>query len=147
VVAPTDATLMRLNQPPPAGVRFSGSLLAAQPVGTSASGLHHPAGDLLKFSQGNIDSYASCAGVSCTLQSRPANANFLTVRWGRGTTETGSSGSALFTPVGSNQYVMGHLFAGLASCTRPTESDYYGRFDVDYRAALYRWLGDVSGAR
>lgn len=144
----TDTALLRLLSAPPPGVLFAGSLLAAPPTGTQVVGLHHPLGDLLKFSQGNVGGYAGCTGddvdrVACG----QSGDSYATVRWTTGTTQRGSSGSALFTPLGANAYVTGHLYAGLASCLRPEEPDYYGRFDIPYRESLYRWLGEVAGSR
>lgn len=145
--ATTDTAFLRLAQRPPAGALFAGSLLAAPTTGTRVVGLHHPVGDLLKFSEGAIDGLSNCtedaAGVSCGA----SGDRYLSVRWSRGTTERGSSGSAIFIGVGSGAYVSGHLYAGLASCQRPDQADYYGRFDLPYRSALYQWLGDVPGAR
>jgi lysyl endopeptidase len=145
--AASDSAFMRLNSPAPTGAYFAGSLLAAPPLDVPLAGLHHPGGDLLKISQGVLVGYAECAGVNCVPQSSSTGAGYLTVQWRTGTTESGSSGSALLTPVGAGQYVTGHLFAGLASCTAPGNPDYYGRLDVAYRAALYQYLGEVAGAR
>lgn len=144
----TDTAFLRLVQAPPAGALFAGSLLAAPAVGAGVVGLHHPVGDMLKFSEGSILAFSNCnesaAGdVTCG----SAGDRFLSVRWSRGTTQRGSSGSSIFSGVGAGSYVSGHLYAGLASCQRPGEADYYGRFDIPYRSALYQWLGDVQGAR
>jgi len=144
--ASTDTSFMRLNSAVPTGAYFAGSLLAAPPLDVPLAGLHHPGGDLLKISRGALAGYAACNGVNCE-PSSSTSAGFLTVRWFTGTTESGSSGSAIFTPVGARQYVTGHLFAGLASCTTPDSPDYYGRLDVAYRAALHQYLGEVAGAR
>lgn len=137
--AVTDTAFMRLRGSPPAGTVHAGSLLAPVSVGTALAGLHHPAGDLLKLSLGSTPSYAGCEDTRCTLASAEAG-NYLVLRWSRGTTESGSSGSAVFATVGSRRYVVGQLFAGSASCTRPDGSDYYGRFDKAY-PALRAWLG------
>ncbi|TFY99549.1 trypsin-like serine peptidase [Ramlibacter rhizophilus] len=146
--AATDTAFLRLERNPPAGVLFAGSLLAAPAAGTSVIGLHHPVGDLLKFSLGSILGYANCTeNSSGSVGCGQAGDNFASVRWSRGTTQRGSSGSAIFTPLGSNAYVTAHLYAGLASCLRPDEPDYYGRFDIPYRSALHQYLGDVPGAR
>ena len=67
-------------------------------------------------------------------------ANFLRVRWQRGVVEPGSSGSALFLSVQARPYVVGQLQGGSSSCDSPQGLDDYGRFDVSYRSALYRWL-------
>jgi lysyl endopeptidase len=135
----TDTAFMVLRGSPPAGTVHAGSLLAPVAVGTSLAGLHHPAGDLLKLSVGSTPSYANCADTRCASASAD-NGNFLILRWSSGTTESGSSGSPVFASIGSRRYVVGQLFAGVASCTRPDGSDFYGRFDRAY-AALRTWLG------
>ena len=135
----TDTAFMVLRGSPPAGTVHAGSLLDPVAVGTALVGLHHPAGDLLKLSVGSTPSYASCADTRCASASAD-NGNFLILRWSSGTTESGSSGSPVFASVGSRRYVVGQLFAGIASCTRPDGSDFYGRFDRAYEA-MRTWLG------
>ncbi len=139
----TDTAFMRLRGSPPAGTVHAGSLLAPVSVGTALAGLHHPAGDLLKLSLGSTPSYALCEDTRCTAATADTG-NYLILRWSRGTTESGSSGSAIFATVGSRRYVAGQLFAGSASCTRPDGNDYYGRFDKAY-PALRTWLGNPAG--
>ena len=139
--AATDTAFMILRGSPPAGTVHAGSLLQPVALGTGLTGLHHPAGDLLKLSLGSIPSYARCEDTRCTSDG-VASANFLTLRWSSGTTESGSSGSPVFASVGSRRYVVGQLFAGAASCTRPDGNDFYGRFDLAY-AALRTWLGSL----
>lgn len=131
--AETDTAFLRLAQTPPAGVRFAGSLLAPVATGVGLAGLHHPSGDLLKLSLGSLFSYARCGASSCEHTEGSATGQFVTVRWSSGTTESGSSGSAAFATMGSKHYVVGHLFAGRASCAMPNELDYYGRFDQAWR--------------
>ncbi|MBL0421703.1 endoproteinase ArgC [Ramlibacter sp. AW1] len=142
----TDTAFLRLAARPPAGVQFAGSVLTAPNAGSAVAGLHHPVGDLLKVSLGSISRYVGCTAAdepSCDL----AGLEFARVIWSIGTTESGSSGSALFHRIGTRDYVHGHLYAGRASCRAPAEADYYGRLDIPYREALYRYLGDVPGAR
>nr|WP_236589416.1 trypsin-like peptidase domain-containing protein [Ramlibacter aurantiacus] len=144
----TDTAFMRLERTPPAGVRYAGSLLSAPLAGTPVTALHHPAGDLLKLSAGEITGTTGCAwlsegGLSCE---EPGD-DFTRVRWSRGTTQGGSSGSALFQSVDGRNYLSANLYAGSASCQASTSPDYFGRFDRPYRDALYRWLGEVPGAR
>lgn len=141
--ATTDTSFMALRGSPPAGTVHAGSLLVPVATGTALAGLHHPAGDLLKLSLGSTPSYARCEDTRCTPDSVDTG-NFLILRWTRGTTESGSSGSPVMASVGSHRYVVGHLFAGAASCSRPDGNDYYGRFDKAY-PALRTWLGDPTG--
>lgn len=53
-------------------------------------------------------------------------------------TAGGGSGSGLFLVSGE---LVGTLFGGYSGCDNPdVQEDYYGRFDLAYRDALYRWL-------
>jgi lysyl endopeptidase len=151
----TDVSFLEMVDPPPVGVRFAGSLLVAPPVDAQVSGLHHPGGDPLKYSLGQVYGFKNCTGDARTNQvTCPAGDRFIEVRWSRGTTEQGSSGSALFGAlqgVPDRRYVTGQLYAGRASCvdyerSSTTTEDYYGRFDISYRLWLYEWLGSVPGA-
>ncbi|HSW18284.1 MAG TPA: endoproteinase ArgC [Ramlibacter sp.] len=139
--ADTDTSFMRLLGTPPAGAYFAGSLLGPATNGTPMAALHHPRGDLLKLSLGVLESYATCDGDRCSSRVTAEGSNFMALRWSSGTTESGSSGSASFAPIGARRYVTGHLFAGLSSCARPDQLDYYGRFDLAYQAALRQYLG------
>jgi len=141
--AVTDTSFMRLTGSPPAGAVYAGSMLSQVTPGTDLAGLHHPGGDLLKLSLGSTPGFARCEDARCA-SSTPADGNFLVLRWRSGTTESGSSGSPVFAAVGSRRYVVGHLFAGSASCTSPTLHDFYGRLDRDY-PALRPYLGSVPG--
>jgi len=139
----TDASFMQLNTPPPAGVTYAG-WIAGSPVSMYASvtGLHHPTGDLLKISSGNVMGYLTCTApsggqFSCSSLSSSLGATFYDVGWSSGIVEGGSSGSALFD---GNKYVVGQLYGGSSSCTYPMAGDSYGRFDVSYQAALSTWL-------
>lgn len=141
----TDTSFLKLNEAPPAGAYFAGwdASSAAGMAGAAVMGLHHPQGDLLKFSMGSVISPANCVSmggsqVSCG----GVSGNFYRVGWTKGTTEGGSSGSALFGSDG--RYVIGTLYAGNAACGIATTYDYYGRFDVVYNAALKQWLGAAS---
>ena len=143
----TDTAFMRLTAPPPAGVAYAGWIASAPTQGTAVTGIHNPAGELQKISSGNIASFWNCATskpeeFSCT-GSTPALASFLGVSWRSGITEGGSSGSGIFTD--SGHYLVGQLFGGNGSCSAPG-TDFYGRFDLAYSAALSQWLGTTSGS-
>lgn len=139
----TDTALLRLNDTPPAGAYFAGWDAAAQNVGVSVIGLHHPRGDLLKISMGTVSSLTACTPTSSTQFSCVGNTgNYYRVNWSRGTTEGGSSGSALFK--GGSQ-VIGTLYGGSSSCTANTSPEFYGRFDVAFNAAMKNWLSPSTG--
>ena len=137
--AATDVLFLRLNDAPPPGVVYAGSYFGGAPAaGTVLTGLHHPSGDLQKFSQGTAKGNASCTGdVGCK---GDANGNFIGLQWQQGVTQQGSSGSSVFVQLGQQRYVTGQLLGGASSCANPTGADYYGRFDLSYGNAIKQWL-------
>lgn len=143
--ADTDTSFLLLNDTPPAGAVFAGWDASAVAAGVSTIGLHHPRGDLLKLSYGAVVGQSTCTTISDTQFScGGTSGNYYRVNWSQGTTEGGSSGSALFR----NGKVVGTLYGGSAICTNKSSSDFYGRFDVAYNAALKNWLASaVSSGR
>ena len=143
----TDTALLRLNATPPPGAVYAGWIVGATPAtGTAVTGIHHPRGDLQKISFGNIRAYYRCeptdsGNFSCN-GAPGSSASFYGVTWREGVTESGSSGSPIFRDDG--RYLLGQLYGGSGSCESPG-SDFYGRFDVAYDAAMHRWLG-VAGS-
>lgn len=141
--AATDTTLLRLNGTPPSNAFFAGwNGGAVAALNASIFSIHHPKGDLQKFSQGVVSAYINCstdaAGqISCTQSTASAGA-FYFVDWSRGMTEGGSSGGALFNTSGQ---VIGQLFAGNGACSSGIAT--YGRFDRAY-AALAPWLNPTT---
>lgn len=121
-----DMTLLELNEDPPANAVFAGWDATTQAVGTPVIGLSHPSGDLLKMSLGSIRSHTS--------YNRPEWLVY-GVTWTEGTTEGGSSGSALFV----NGFVTGVLWAGSASCRSLGGEDVYTRLDLAY-PDFKQWL-------
>jgi lysyl endopeptidase len=118
----SDWALLRLNSPPPANAVFSAWRADAMANATPISVLHHPQGDLKKFSRGTMTSYHPFDDGS----------SFATAQYTLGSTEGGSSGSGLLTLAtgGSFYELRGGLFGGAASCSNPTGNDYYSRLDV-----------------
>lgn len=118
-----DWALVRLNEPAPAGTTFA-AWNAAGPLatGTAADGIHHPEGDLKKFSQGIVQPYDTF----------PDGSSFIMMRWTKGVTEPGSSGSGLFTMNAAQTFLelRGGLWAGDSACTNQSGTDDYSRFDV-----------------
>jgi len=119
-----DWALVKLNDAsPPPGATFaawngSGTLA----LGTAAYGIHHPQGDLKKFSQGAVHDYYTYDDGS----------SFIQMVWSQGITEPGSSGSGLFTLDASKRYfeLRGGLLGGQSSCRKPQELDDFSRLDV-----------------
>ena len=130
---------MRLNDPLPAGVVYAGSYYGGVPIGTALASLHHAEGGLQSISLGSVLRYRNCGDESCTATSGETG-NYLALTWQQGSTEGGSSGSGVFVTIGARRYLAGQLHGGSASCARPDGTDYYGRFDLSYRAALKNWL-------
>lgn len=138
--AATDTSFMRLNDTPPAGAVFAAWDANVHPASSSVVALHHPQGDMLKISFGSITGQSTCNSVSSTQFScSGTSGNFYRVSWSQGLTEGGSSGSPIFRGTA----VVGTLYGGSSSCT--SASDYYGRFDVAYAAALKNWLAAGNG--
>lgn len=136
----SDFCLVELNDAVPdnfdaywAGFDYTGN------IPTNMVGIHHPAGDIKKFSvdddPGEISGYGGGAGTT----------HWRVVDWDDGTTEGGSSGSALFD---ANRRLVGQLHGGGAACGNDL-SDYYGRLSVSWDGAnaqqrLRDWL-DPAG--
>lgn len=144
--ASSDVSLVRLNEPPPAGVVYAGSYFGTLPsVGTALATVHHPAADLQKISFATLEAYSLCSDVIQDVDtdcrtSTASEANFLRLAWQQGVVESGSSGAPAFVTLQNRRYVVGQLFGGTSSCENPQGRDYYGRFDVAYRSALAKWL-------
>lgn len=122
--AASDAALLRLTEPPPAGAWFAGWDATPLAGGAAVVALHHPAGDLKKVSLGLSMGATESTGAS-----------YFTAAWVSGSTEGGSSGSGLFTLAGGQYLLRGALRGGSASCTTsgnvadPSNRDYYSRLD------------------
>src|SRR5207249_9098050 len=112
-----DWSLMRLNGQPPSGVYFSAWRAETVPSSAIVSVLHHPEGDLKKFSQ----------GTSLGLSTFSDGSSFTSVRYSTGNTEPGSSGSGLIALNSASGYyeLRGTLFGGGSCCCNPGGSDYY----------------------
>jgi hypothetical protein len=116
-----DWALVRLNADPPAGARFSAWRAEPIPNLASVSVIHHPEGDLKKWSQGSAQGY----------QLYTDGSSFAQAQYTQGTTEPGSSGAGLLTFLDSGGYyeLRGGLWRGEASCATPAGVDEYSRLD------------------
>lgn len=138
--AGTDASFLRLNDDVPAGVVFAGSYFgSANLIGNRISSVHQPLGKAQKLSLGKVLGYTTCGTYACTASDLAGGTSF-SVRWSDGIVQQGSSGAGAFIVLGQRRYLVGHLYGGSSSCSNPNSPDYFGRFDVDYRNALHRWL-------
>jgi hypothetical protein len=115
-----DWSLVRLDAPPPGGATFSAWRADPVPAFTPINVLHHPQGDLKKWS----------AGTAIGYQLYTDGSSFAQVQYGQGTTEPGSSGAGLLTLNAAGFYeVRGGLWRGAASCQNPSGIDEYSRLD------------------
>lgn len=133
VTDPTlDGTLLQLRDSPPVGAVRAAWNATVFNTGSPLVGIHHASGDLKKFSVGAMQGYvqgpASYDGVP---RPQAGKDSFISVRWSRGTTEEGSSGSGVFTYNPSGYYELrGGLEGGAASCGNPTGADRFSRLDL-----------------
>lgn len=96
---------------------------------TSAIGIHHPSGDIMKISEAaNATSTSTMSGATC----------WRVGQWTTACTEPGSSGSPLFD---QDHHIVGQLFGGPSACGASAANMYdnYGKFAVS-------WLGDGTSS-
>jgi hypothetical protein len=120
-----DTALLELKTAPPSGAVYAGwSSAAIGATGTAIEGIHHPAGDVKKYSLGSV------TGLSTSIDGKSP---LYRVVWNTGVTEGGSSGSGLFTVTGTGGYQLrGGLYGGYSYCSAPRDPDYYSRFSDIY---------------
>jgi len=137
-VSNNDQTLVRLTAPPPPGAAYAAWTASAVMQGNAIVGLHHPAGDLKKYSGGAMQGFSNFNSAS-----NNNSASHIRVLWSEGTTEGGSSGSGLFN---ATLELVGTLHGGDAACGVNSQNlpDWYGRFDQAY-ASLQPWLAPGPG--
>src|SRR5262249_2842076 len=128
----TDSTLLQLRSPVPEGVRYAGWTTAAPQAGEAVTGIHHPGGDYKRIAFGSIVNSACPSRLYGDLCN-----NFLKVRWNRGVTESGSSGSGIWTGSAVDPKLVGTLLGGASACDNPSGADFYGRFDVVFPALSF----------
>ncbi len=140
----SDFWLVELNDTPPEDydVYYAGWNRTIDDLAEIVIGVHHPSGDIKKFSYANegvqAASYLGDAGTGTT--------HWRIVWSGGTTTEPGSSGSPIFDSEGR---LLGQLHGGSAACGN-TEPDWYGRFGISWDGGgtsatrLSDWL-DPSG--
>jgi lysyl endopeptidase len=106
--------------------------------------IHHPVGDVKKISL-DFDK-AGTYSFSIPGNSYDENSHWRIFKWDLGTTEGGSSGSALFN---NKMQVVGDLTGGEASCDYPY-NDFYSKFNVafhkyaDSSQQLQHWLDPLN---
>ena len=122
-----DFTLLRLNSVPN-GVVFSGWTADQVALDSPLVGVHHPAGDYRRLSQGR-------RAADNTLPRGIVRDRFYSVQWVAGRTEGGSSGSGVFS---EPSRLVGTLYGGYRPAAGQTKCDvdpdysFYGRFATAY---------------
>lgn len=126
-----DMTLLKLDAAPQESfnVHFAGWTIDDTPP-PGAVGIHHPSGDVKSISFAGDPLVAE---PSCIASGGPDGTHWWVSKWDEGTTEPGSSGSAIFHP--DSKQVVGFLSGGSAACSVPLGGDCYGRFDVGWDGA------------
>ncbi len=143
--SPSDFALLLLNNDIPAeyNVFFAGWNNADSPSDSTVC-IHHPSGDLKKISK-------DINPVLSTSYGNTPNTHWEVSNWEFGTTEGGSSGSALFD---FNGRIIGQLHGGQASCSN-NSWDKYGKLayswtnnnNINANKRLKDWLDpNSSGA-
>jgi lysyl endopeptidase len=133
----SDFNLVQINSSVPAGyaVYFAGWDRSTTGA-TNPFGVHHPAGDIKKFSQ----STGTATQITINFNGNPTTMMWQTPTWTDGVTEPGSSGSPLFNSSGQ---IIGQLGGGPSDCTCENNAscgyDYYGRIDIS-------WVGGGTAA-
>ena len=120
--SPSDFALVELSSIPPStyNVFYAGWSSINTPP-TSATGIHHPAGDVKKISHDLnplIESGYYSTGID----------HWEVLDWNSGTTEGGSSGSPLYD---QNHRIVGQLHGGDAACNND-DFDFYGKFSYSW---------------
>jgi V8-like Glu-specific endopeptidase len=149
--ADADFSLVRLNSTPSAGfdVVYAG-WVASTDVPLGSIGIHHPSGWMKAITQNThtLTTINNCIGTG----GGSTNTHWQTGPYAQGTTEGGSSGSALLIPAGDpsgyGNRVIGMLSGGGAACSGSVpnnQPDCYGKFSVAWDGAsssvrLRDWL-------
>lgn len=117
----SDFALLELSQEVPLEYNpYYAGWSAVNTAPTSAVGIHHPSGDIKKWS---YDGDASVSSEWGGWGNSGTNTHWEVLDWDIGTTEGGSSGSPLFD---QNKRIVGQLHGGAALCGNDF-SDLYGK--------------------
>lgn len=126
-----DMTLLQLNNNAPSGVWYSGWLTADVGAGESAHGVHHPAGEHMKYFSGTTQSKRTIS-VCTDGEDCKTLFNAIRLRVDKGASEGGSSGSGLRLKRTSDEgeRIVGILSASDETCVDGTT--YFGEFRQFY---------------
>ncbi len=132
-----DATLLLMNQAPPAGAVFSPVNPAVMVAGLPVVSISHPHGDTARWATGT-------SGELLRDNERPYD--MYSVNFARGIIEPGSSGSGIFTQAANGRLELrGILSQGAIdlSCAQPTLFTLYSRMEVFY-PQIAQYIGAAS---
>ncbi len=146
----SDFKLLLLNEDIPGDFRvFYNGWDRSGTVSLSGVTIHHPQGDIKM-----ISTYEEpIVSTEYSGLEPDDNGMFWKVKWaetvnGHGVTEGGSSGSPLFN---ADDYIIGTLTGGEASCSYPEKPDYYGKLShawesegADSTSQLKYWLDPLN---
>jgi hypothetical protein len=142
----TDSSLILLNELPPDGTTMSGWTLDALSPGDTIHGIHHPDGDVKKYSLGTFQNFTQINLTNNLYQVvDDPDGNFIKVKWSQGITAGGSSGSGLWVNKQGVPYLVGALVGGSSYCNAPDSPDDYGRFDRSF-PDMSQWLNPLMGS-
>lgn len=131
-----DMSLIELSSTPLSSynVHYAGWDATSSLSPTGSVAIHHPNVDekAISFNDDALATSSSCIGPS------DSNTHWIVDNWEQGTTEPGSSGSALFDP--ATKRLIGYLSGGAASCSNTAGLDCYGKFSVGWSLGLSDWL-------
>lgn len=142
--AGSDFALLLLSDTPPASynVQYAGwDASDNEAATTSAVCIHHPSGDVKKFSREDDAPYFSTGNGAAV---------WWIDNWELAVTEPGSSGSPLFN---QDHRIIGQLFGGASACSGSSgngQYDFYGRFGVSWNTGttpatrLIDWLDPLG---
>ncbi|MEM1205214.1 MAG: PKD domain-containing protein [Acidobacteriota bacterium] len=138
---PNDMSLLELSSVPDAAynVYYSGWDARAGVVPSGTVGIHHPGVDekAISFDTDPPITVSNCIGTG----GGQSNTHWEVV-WNQGTTERGSSGSALFSS--DTQRLIGYLSGGSASCSNQNGDDCYGKMSVGYGRGMQAFLDPAN---
>lgn len=143
--AGSDMSLVQMNSTPPSAYNvYYAGWDRTNTAGTNLFGVHHPSGDIKKFSQ------STGTAVSTTYSGA---AVWQTGTWTDGITEPGSSGSPIFN---SSGLIVGQLYGGPSNCGCENDPgcgyDYYGKVFTSWTGGgtnstrLSNWLDPTACA-
>lgn len=143
--AGSDMSLVQMNSTPPSAYNvYYAGWDRTNTAGVNLLGIHHPSGDIKKFSQSTGTALtATYSGATC----------WQTGTWTDGITEPGSSGSPIFNQSG---LIVGQLYGGPSNCGCENNAgcgyDYYGKVFTSWTGGgtnatrLSNWLDPTACA-